>query len=385
MNDLRETPRIDAGQMIVIRPEGSLSGPPVQAMVLNMSLDGALIETRDPVSWDAMALTNEYKHQRMTVRAKVVHQDDFSGGAFLFGPHRTGLRFLDGHDMTREFIFSVVKCMEKAAGGFQADGSDLPSDWMDTNQINAELFSLDAPDDEEMPAPSREAVRAPTIREQKPEAPAPVADAPAPAAVQHRQAIRPVETRPRPAEPKRRRFPTIPVFLGLALLVLGASLMVFRHPAPQTSSEPTWMERLGLDLPFVTHRSPSSETPPAAPPPAALVRETISGTAVTGDSLGTMFVIRGMLTIRKAYPPEGIRIRAALLDASRKPVADVEVMPGHRADDRQVARFGKGDLDRIAQVLPEVRTGDPVPFLVIFPNVSGSIESYTVELTFKDP
>jgi hypothetical protein len=388
MNDLRETPRIDAGQMIVIRPEGSTAEPPVEAMVLNMSLDGALIETRDPLAWESMALTNEYKHQRMTIRASVVHQTDYRGGAWLFGPYRTGVRFIDNHEKAREFIFSVVKCKEKAAGGFQADGSDLPSDWMDTNQINEELFSLDAIDDEEIPPPEAEAVTETPLRKTSPAVPKTAVVAPPAAAPKRHEPVRPPMTNTRPPDIKRTGSRLIPVFLGIAALILAASFVVFRSPPPRTSEPLSWMERLGLDIPFLGSRPPAPKTPGTdipPPPPAVLIRESITSTVISSKHLGPLFVIRGTLTIQEGYPPERIRIDAALLDASRHPVATVQARPGHRADDGQIVQFGRSDLDRIGQQMPDVPATGQTPFLVIFSNVPGNIGSYTVELTFQGP
>lgn len=110
----------------------------------------------------------------------------------------------------------------------------------------------------------------------------------------------------------------------------------------------------------------------------------LSGQFESGDSAGRMFVIRGDVTNQGRKPKSAIRIRAELLDANRRPIAEQSAYAGnivsdlHSADrktidDAMANRFG----DVLSNV--DIAPGKTLSFMVVFFDPPEEITEYRLE------
>lgn len=423
-SNLRKKTRIETQYMVSARlgSEGHTEKE-IRAMILNISMDGALIETAEPVSNRSVVLVNTYKNQTVTIHAKIIHHQNVPHEERVFGPYRTGLHFLNNTLGAREFIVSIIKSQEVDEPRHQTkekslENEDMPSGWMDTEQITLALFSTDTFGEElEMTSPledisdivsddgpKEEPATAPVITGPKdePQIPAIITE-PKQTETAPDETVKTVQEKP-PLfkdvveqtlfEPGENAGPALPpvriasiLLTILAFVVLAGSLVVFRTPVHDGAA--SFTEKLGIDIPFVGERPilPPVDMPEPLSgdlaPPARLLNQTIQSTMVNNDRLGPLFVIRGSIKLEPGHRPEEVNVRGKLLDPQKKMIASMTVWPGNKIDDAAVTGFDSNDLEMVRNYTPETGYRSQTPFTMIFSEIPNNTHSFVVDLTFN--
>lgn len=388
--------------------KGKAPNREIKAMILNISLDGALIETAEQLTCRSLVLANTYKDESVAIHAKVIHHQNVNDEDRVFGPFRSGLHFMNNIDAAKEFIISIVKSQEKEADEFIKDQGITP-EWMDTGQINLALFSTDSYDEDDLELPDvleplsersswveQEAADKKKPPETKPaappEAPKPVAEK-VPPPVTFRPPINkpPLYEPPPPATQERedRRGLTIGhIISGLAFIALLVSLMIFRSPVNDGSSASSFWEKLGIDIPFINERPvlPQGDSPDIAPVesdlPAHLLKDSIKGSMVYNDKLGPLFVIRGYLTLQTGHRLEEINVRGKIFDKNKELITSMTTWPGNQLNDDQITLLDSNDLLKVTNFSPNKGFYQRVPFIMVFSDLPRETRSFSVDLTF---
>lgn len=107
----RQRPRIEINHIINYAPDNKApDNHPEDALLINISTTGALIETREEVPKTPVIVGNNSKTNPLFISGEAVHTDVIiSPDRESFGMFRTGIRFTDTHEKTKAFVISIVK------------------------------------------------------------------------------------------------------------------------------------------------------------------------------------------------------------------------------------------------------------------------------------
>lgn len=420
MKNLRQTTRIDTRYIVIARTgNGKTPDNEIRAMIINISLDGALIETAERLTCRSLVLTNIFRNETVSIHAKVIHHLDVEHEDRVLGPYRTGLHFMNNVDGAKDFIISIIKAQEKESEEYKKN-QGAPPEWMDTGQINLALFSTDSYEDdmlelpevleplsersswmEDEPAEENEPI---SLQMERPvPEPKPVAPAPKPFRPEPKPVIPAMQVKPpaaitpgyRPPAPhaaeteKNRKNPAlVPVVTGLMVIVLLALILISRSPVNQGAGSASFFERLGIDIPFLSERPimPKADGPDGGPVeseiPAHLDKDSIQGHMVYNEKLGPLFVIRGFLTLQPGHRVEEINIVGKILNKNSELIDSMTVWPGNKVDDSQIALFDTTDLKNVAGFSPNRGFYERVPFIMVFSELPQDTQSFSVDLKF---
>lgn len=402
MTNLRKKTRIETQYMVnaVLGEEGHTKKE-IKAMILNISMDGALIETAEKIDCRSLMLINTYRNQTVSIHAKIIHLLDVPQEERVFGPFRAGLYFLNNSAGARDFIITIIKSQETAD---LKNIEDTPPGWMDTEQINTALFSTDTFGDgqelndvlEHIPeliemideSPPQEEETETARHQPEPPLTEPAEPKPQPPASFKEtveQTLFEQNDMKKPVRPPRSIGPALITLL--AFTVLLGSLFVFRIPGDGGST--SLVTKLGIDIPFFGERPILPQTDLADPlpestvPPARLLQSTITSTMVSNDRLGPLFVIRGFIKLEPGHRPEDVTVRGKLLNAEKEIVTSMSIWPGNAIDNPTIAGFTRDDLLRVKDYTPETGYRTRTPFIMIFSDIPESVSSFSVDLTFR--
>lgn len=149
MNNVRQRPRVKINHVIscICHDGKDQYDPPCDGLIVNISIDGALIESQNPLSGQFLVLGNKSSTNPRLIKGEVVYTDTvISAEGSSFGMYRTGIKFTDLQENSKNFVISIVKPdVSKELTGQETSVSPLPD--FDAQTIN-QILEDDTPTEE---------------------------------------------------------------------------------------------------------------------------------------------------------------------------------------------------------------------------------------------
>ncbi len=111
MKNMRQRPRVEINHMVSFTCHDGKDEyyPSCDGMLINLSTNGALIESQKPLGGKFLVLGNNSTTNPRLVKGEVVYTETvISEEGCVFGMYRSGINFTDLHENSKEFVVSIV-------------------------------------------------------------------------------------------------------------------------------------------------------------------------------------------------------------------------------------------------------------------------------------
>jgi hypothetical protein len=143
-----------------------------------------------------------------------------------------------------------------------------------------------------------------------------------------------------------------------------------------------------IQIPFIEQYLPDKTEEPVSFPEPVPDQKSVTGRFMTNDTAGELFIITGKIENPAQIPYQGIQVKGTLFQKEKKPVMSQVAHCGNIIPEDTLKTASVKDLtsqlETPADINDKVMPGATIPFMLVFSDLPGNLENFTVEVVRFD-